>query len=134
MGDESGGESLEEPIELESGEELSTDHESEDFNRWLDDLDREDLSREAEDGMDDDGGHQGDDQEPEEGAAKRQRVDSEVPQERTWPPEGYVPYGGGPPRPAKGDRFDKAGNQVPIESEDGGQRSRKRRKRLKRKG
>ena len=38
---------MEEPIELESGEELSTGHKSEDFDRWLDDLDKEDLSREA---------------------------------------------------------------------------------------
>ena len=101
MGDEFGGESLEEPIELESGEELSTDHESEDFDRWLDDLDKEDLSREAEDGMDDDDNH-GEDGEPEEGAAKRQRVEEKEPGERRWPPEGYVPYRGGPLRPAEG--------------------------------
>ena len=127
---------MEERIELQSGEDLSSQEDAEEdgeFERWLDDIDKEDPDRAAEAFMDDNGSQE-DSEEPEEGAAKRQRVDSEVPQERTWPPEGYVPYGGGPPRPAKGDRFDKAGNQVPIESEDGGQRSRKRRKRLKRKG
>ena len=56
VGDESGGESLEEPIELESGEELPSHEDVEEdgeFERWLDDIDNEDPSRGEELFMDD---------------------------------------------------------------------------------
>ena len=55
VGDESGGESLEEPIELQSGAELSgSDVGSEDFentNRWLDDLGDDELDDAPEEGQ-----------------------------------------------------------------------------------
>ena len=50
MGGESGGESLEDPIELQSGEELS-ESDREEFaraNRWLDEIDNEDLEEAAD--------------------------------------------------------------------------------------
>ena len=106
MGDESGGESLEEPLEMQSGEELSdSDIESEDFentNRWLDDLGDEKLDYAPDEGEDD---GQGDSEEPEESTAKRPRLQDDA--------LAYGRYRGGPPQLPEGE------DQQPPRSGDG---------------
>ena len=100
MGEESGGESLEDPIELQSGEELS-ELDREEFaraNRWLDEMDNENSDEAA--GEDDEGDEQADQEEPEESTAKRPRVgEGPDPTRPAWLPEGYpTRYRGGPPQ------------------------------------
>ena len=100
MGDDSGGESLEEPIEMQSGEELSdSDLDSEDLDRWVEDLEAERLGDASGDGPEGDD-RQGELEEQEESVPKRPRVgEGPDPPRPAWLPEGYpTRYRGGPPR------------------------------------
>ena len=90
---------MEKTIELQSGAELSGT-ESEDIHRGLEDPEAERLDDAVGDGEDDDGMPE-DSEEPIEGAAKRSRVDRDVPEQTSppgWPAGAPTLSRGGPPR------------------------------------